>query len=56
VRLQDKEGISTATPIFFKSNLIFSLARADGLMYIPEAAAGISAGTRVKVFIHSLFY
>ncbi len=56
VRLQDREGVCTATPIFFKSNLIFSLARSDGLMYIPEAAAGFSAGTRVKVFIHSQSY
>ncbi len=56
IKFLEKEGKWTATPIFFKSNLIFSLAHADGLMYIPEAAAGISAGSHVKVFIHSQFY
>jgi molybdopterin molybdotransferase len=38
-----------ADPIFFKSNLIFNLARADGLAKIPADANGISAGETVWV-------
>jgi molybdopterin molybdotransferase len=38
-----------AEPIFFKSNLIFNLARADGLMRIPNTATGLPAGSDVKV-------
>ncbi|MCD4672071.1 MAG: molybdopterin molybdenumtransferase MoeA [Anaerolineaceae bacterium] len=38
-----------AEPIYFKSNLIFNLARADGLMRIPNTATGLPAGNEVKV-------
>lgn len=38
-----------AEPIFGKSNLIFSLAAADGLLRIPPDATGLSAGDTVKV-------
>jgi len=38
-----------AEPIFFKSNLIFSLVRADGLIKIPSSATGLSAGDQVTV-------
>lgn len=38
-----------AEPIFFKSNLIFNLARADGLMHIPNTATGIAAGSEVSI-------
>jgi molybdopterin molybdotransferase len=37
------DGFS-AEPIFGKSNLIFTLARADGLLQIPPEATGINAG------------
>jgi molybdopterin molybdotransferase len=40
-----------ATPVFGKSNLIFSLASADGLICIASDTTGISAGQRVKVFL-----
>jgi molybdopterin molybdotransferase len=46
--LPSKQGF-LADPIFFKSNLIFSLARADGLAYIPAAATGIGVGELVEV-------
>lgn len=39
-----------AEPVFGKSNLIFSLARADGLVRIPPDANGLAAGELVKVF------
>lgn len=38
-----------AEPVFGKSNLIFSLVRADGLIQIPEDATGLNAGTLVYV-------
>lgn len=38
-----------AEPIFGKSNLIFTLARADGLVRIPPDATGLSAGETVEV-------
>jgi molybdopterin molybdotransferase len=38
-----------AEPIFFKSNLIFNLVRADGLIHIPADATGLSAGQPVEV-------
>jgi molybdopterin molybdotransferase len=40
-----------AEPIHFKSNLIFNLARADGLMRIPNTATGLAAGSKVSVFL-----
>jgi molybdopterin molybdotransferase len=36
-------------PIFGKSNLIFTLAAADGLLRIPPDATGVSAGEMVEV-------
>ncbi len=40
-----------AEPIFGKSNLIFTLARADGLVRIPPDATGLSAGEMVEVIL-----
>jgi molybdopterin molybdotransferase len=40
-----------ATPIFGKSNLIFTLAAADGLLRIPPDATGLSAGVVVEVVL-----
>ena len=34
-------------PIFYQSNLIFSLCKADGLMKIPSESDGLSAGAKV---------
>jgi molybdopterin molybdotransferase len=44
------EGFS-ADPIFGKSNLIFSLAAADGLLRIHPDATGLSAGEMVEVIL-----
>ena len=38
-----------AEPIFYKSNLIFTLARADGLLRIPADANGLAAGEMVEI-------
>jgi molybdopterin molybdotransferase len=42
-----------AEPIFGKSNLIFTLAAADGLVRIHPDATGLSAGEIVEVFLMS---
>jgi molybdopterin molybdotransferase len=40
-----------AEPVFGKSNLIFTLARADGLIRIPADANGLAAGVGVEVVL-----
>ncbi len=40
-----------ADPIFGKSNLIFTLVNADGLLRIPPDVTGFSAGERVEVVL-----
>lgn len=42
---------SLAEPIFYKSNLIFTLARADGFVVIPADATGLAAGELVEVIL-----
>ncbi len=49
VRLIEAEEGLIADPIFYKSNLIFTLARADGLVRIPADANGLPAGTLVEI-------
>jgi molybdopterin molybdotransferase len=51
VRLQTSPQGSMAEPVFGKSNLIFTLARADGLVRIPPDATGLSAGDLVEVVL-----
>ncbi len=41
----------TAEPIFGRSNLIFTLAAADGLLPIPADVTGLSAGASVDVVL-----
>ncbi len=49
VRVKVEDGSYMAEPVFGKSNLIFTLARADGLIRIPAPANGLSAGSLVEV-------
>jgi molybdopterin molybdotransferase len=49
VRLVKSEHGYLAEPVFGKSNLIFTLSRADGLVRIPPDATGLSAGQLVDV-------
>lgn len=51
VRLDRKDGIYHAVPIFGKSNLIFTLVRADGMIRIHPDANGIGAGELVDVYL-----
>jgi len=48
---QQFAGGYIADPIFGKSNLIFTLASADGLLRIPPDATGLSAREPVEVFL-----
>jgi molybdopterin molybdotransferase len=49
VKLIDRDGELWAEPIFGKSNLIYTLVKADGMMIIPSDANGIAAGELVDV-------
>jgi len=49
VRLVQREGVTWAEPVFGKSNLIYTLVRADGLVQIPLDSNGLSEGERVEV-------
>lgn len=49
VRLIEKDNGLWAEPVFGKSNLIYTLIRADGLLRIPPDANGLSAGDRIEV-------
>ncbi|HEX9030098.1 MAG TPA: gephyrin-like molybdotransferase Glp [Anaerolineales bacterium] len=51
VRLLAEAGGYRAEPVFGKSNLIFTLARADGLVRIPPDATGLEAGQLVGVIL-----
>jgi molybdopterin molybdotransferase len=51
VKLILEERGYRAEPIFFKSNLIFNLAQADGLAHIPANATGRSAGDWIEVVL-----
>jgi len=51
VRLQRREGQLLAEPVYGRSNLIFTLVRADGLILIPPEATGLPAGQEVDVFL-----
>ncbi len=46
-----ENGEWTGEPVFGKSNLIFTLAVADGLLRIPPDATGLSAGEMVEVVL-----
>ncbi len=50
-KLFQKDKQWHADPIFYKSNLIFSLSRADGLIHIPEHATGLGAGEETDVYL-----
>ena len=51
IRLTKEKEMFLAEPIFGKSNLIFTLVVADGLLKIPPDATGLSAGEVVEVIL-----
>lgn len=51
VNLEERDGELFAAPIFGKSNLIYTLVRADGWVKIDLDSNGIRAGEMVDVFL-----
>jgi len=49
VRLLAENGYQIAEPVFGKSNLIYTLIRADGLVQVPLDCGGLYAGAEVAV-------
>ena len=49
VRLCDVDGQRIAQPVFGKSNLIYTLIRADGLVRVPPDRSGLYSGEEVQV-------
>jgi molybdopterin molybdotransferase len=49
VRLEENPDGLTAVPVFGRSNLIYTLVRADGLICIPADATGLTKNTTVQV-------
>ena len=49
VKLIERAGELWAEPVFGKSNLIYTLVKADGMLIIPGDANGIAAGESVDV-------
>jgi molybdopterin molybdotransferase len=52
VRLSDADGELRAEPVFGKSNLIYTLIRADGVVVVPLNKGGLYAGEEVPVYIY----
>ena len=52
VRLTQENGDQCADPVFGKSNLIYTLIRADGTVKVPLDAGGLYAGEEVAVTLH----
>jgi molybdopterin molybdotransferase len=51
VRLHERDGEQWAEPIFGKSNLIFTLVGADGLLKVPLDVTGLREGTWGEVML-----
>ena len=52
VRLETRDGEPWAVPVFGKSNLIYTLVNADGVVQIPLDAGGLRQGDPVTVYLH----
>jgi molybdopterin molybdotransferase len=48
-RLETRDGLLWAEPVFGKSNLIYTMAHADGMLHVPLDLAGLYAGDQVMV-------
>ncbi len=51
VKLIPQGDTFSAEPIFGKSNLIFTLARADGLLHISPSVTGLNSGDEAEVLL-----
>ncbi len=52
VRLSESDGAVSASPIFGKSNLIYTLVDSDGIARVPPESGGLYAGEVVEVLIY----
>lgn len=52
VRLEERDGDLWAVPVLGKSNLIYTLVHADGMVKVPLDAGGIYEGEIVTVELH----
>ncbi len=52
VKLEERDGELWATPVLGKSNLIYTLVHADGVVKVPLDASGIKAGEWVDVVLY----
>lgn len=52
VTLSDSGGTLSATPVFGKSNLIYTLVNSDGMIQVPSDSGGIYAGEEVSVRLY----
>jgi molybdopterin molybdotransferase len=49
VRLVERDGQVWADPVFGKSNLIYTLVKADGMLQVPLDSNGLHEGESVEV-------
>ena len=52
VTLSNSDGTIHATPVFGKSNLIYTLVNSDGLIHVPAHPGGLYAGEEVSVRLY----
>ena len=52
VTLSERSGTYEATPVFGKSNLIYTLIHSDGIIRVPTDSGGLYAGETVGVRVH----
>ncbi|HLG71154.1 MAG TPA: gephyrin-like molybdotransferase Glp [Chloroflexota bacterium] len=48
-RLEERDGELWAEPVFGKSNLIFTMVKADGMIHVPLDRSGIEAGDVAEI-------
>lgn len=51
VRVERRDGETWATPVFGKSNLIYTLVRSDGVVEVPLNSSGLPADSLVTVVL-----
>lgn len=51
VKLEERQGLPGARPVFGKSGMLSTLVKADGFIVLPIHAEGLPAGEMVEVFL-----
>jgi molybdopterin molybdotransferase len=51
VKMDESQGRISAIPVFGKSGMLSTLAKADGFIVVPLHTEGIPAGEMVDVFL-----